>query len=223
MDAIRVLIADDQSITRSGLRLLLEALPGLEIVAEASDGAEAIALADEFQPDVILMDLRMPGLNGIEATRRIHRVSPHIGILVVTVFEDDTSVFPAIRAGARGYLLKDTDQEELLRAIKTVAGGGAIFSPGIAHRVLHYLAATPSQVPKHAFDELTSRERDILELLARGHSNAEIGERLGLSPKTISNNISNVLVKVQATDRAKLMLMALEAGLGQAQRLEDEA
>jgi DNA-binding NarL/FixJ family response regulator len=215
MDPIHILIADDQAITRSGLRTLLESVPDLEIVGEATNGAEVIELAASLQPDVILMDLRMPGINGIEATRRIHRASPHIGILVVTIFADDTSVFPAIRAGARGYLLKDTDQAELVQAITTVARGGVIFSPGIAHKVLQYLSAPPPNVPKQAFDELTNRERDVLDLIARGYTNAEIAERLGLSPKTVSNNISNVLLKLQAVDRAKLMLLALEAGLGQ--------
>jgi DNA-binding NarL/FixJ family response regulator len=215
MDTIHILIADDQAITRSGLRTILESVPDLEIVGEATNGAEVIELAASLQPDVILMDLRMPGINGIEATRRIHRTSPHIGILVVTIFVDDTSVFPAIRAGARGYLLKDADQTELIQAIKTVARGGVIFSPGIAHKVLQYLSAPPPNVPKQAFDELTNRERDVLDLIARGYTNAEIAERLGLSPKTVSNNISNVLLKLQAVDRAKLMLLALEAGLGQ--------
>jgi DNA-binding NarL/FixJ family response regulator len=215
MDPIHVLIADDQAITRTGLRTLLESVPDLEIVGEAANGAEVIELAAALQPDVILMDLRMPGINGIEATRRIHRTSPHIGILVVTIFADDTSVFPAIRAGARGYLLKDADQTELVQAIKTVARGGVIFSPGIAHKVLQYLSAPPPNVPKQAFDELTNRERDVLDLIARGYTNAEIAERLGLSPKTVSNNISNVLLKLQTVDRAKLMLLALEAGLGQ--------
>ena len=218
MDPIRILIADDQAITRTGLRTLLESVPGMEIAGEATNGAEAIELAEALQPDVILMDLRMPGVNGIEATRRIHRAGPRIGILVVTIFEDDTSVFPAIRAGARGYLLKDADQTELLRAIQTVASGGVIFSPGIAGRVLQYLSESPPNVPAQAFDELTGRERDILDLLARGYTNPEIAARLGLSPKTVSNHISNVLLKVQATDRAKLMLLALEAGLGQDER-----
>lgn len=214
MDTIRLLIADDQTITRSGLKSLLAAQENLEIVGEAHDGEEAIEMAVSFQPDVILMDLRMPGMNGIEATRRIHRTSPHIGILVLTVFEDDTSVFPAIRAGARGYLLKNTEQDELLRAIHTIANGGAIFSPGIAQKVLGYLHTPPSDVPEQLFDELTSREREILELIAQGNTNSEIATYLNLSPKTVGNNISNVLLKVHAADRAKLMLMALEAGMG---------
>jgi DNA-binding NarL/FixJ family response regulator len=215
MEKIRVLIADDQAITRSGLKALLTSLEHTEVIGEASNGEEVVQLAEDLEPDVILMDLRMPVLNGIEATRRIHRAQPHIGILVVTVFEDDTSVFPAIRAGARGYLLKNTDQGELHRAIQTVAGGGAIFSPGIAQRVMQYLTTPVLPGPKQVFDELTNRERSILELLTQGLSNAEIAEKLGISSKTVSNNISNILVKLQATDRAKLMLMALEAGIGQ--------
>ncbi|HYU72277.1 MAG TPA: response regulator transcription factor [Ktedonobacteraceae bacterium] len=215
MDAIRILIADDQAITRNGLRALLASAPGIEVVGEAANGAKAIELAVTLDPDVILMDLMMPVINGIEATRRIHRTSPHIAILVVTIFEDDISVFPAIRAGASGYLLKDADQAELLRAIETVAIGGVIFSPGIARRVLQYLAELPSNAPSQAFDELTPREHEILELIAHGYNNMEIAERLVLSPKTVSNHVSNVLIKLQATDRTKLMLLALEAGLGQ--------
>ena len=215
MDKIRVLIADDQVITRSGLRALLLSADELEIIGEASDGEAAIAMAAEEQPDVILMDLRMPGVNGIEATRRIHRASPHIGILILTVFEDDSSVFPAIRAGARGYLLKNSEQEDLLRAIRTVAAGGAVFSPGIAQKVLGYLSAPQVPSTTGLFDELTERESEILEQIARGKTNAEIAANLNLSIKTVSNYISNVLLKVHATDRAKLMLMALEAGLGQ--------
>ena len=214
METIRVLIADDQTITRSGIRSLLAAQEDVEIVGEALNGEEAIEFASSTQPDVILMDLRMPGVNGIDATRRIHRTFPHIGILVLTVFEDDTSVFPAIRAGARGYLLKNTEQDELLRAIHTVANGGAIFSPGIVHKVLGYLHTPSPDVPEQLFDELTSREHEILGLIAQGKTNTEIASLLNLSPKTVSNNISNVLLKVHATDRAKLMLMALEAGMG---------
>ncbi len=221
MDRLRVLIADDQAITRSGLRNFLAEQEAVEIVGEAQNGEQVVERAASLQPDVILMDLRMPGINGIEATRRIHRASPHIGILVLTIFEDDTSVFPAIRAGARGYLLKNVEQDELLRAISTVASGGAIFSPGIAQRVLNYLNAPAPDLPKHIFDELTNRERDILDLIAQGKTNHEIAEILSLSPKTVSNNISNVLTKVQATDRAKLMLMALEAGMGQSSKRHD--
>jgi len=214
METIRILIADDQTITRTGIRVLLSAQAEIEIVGEAQNGEQAIELAASLQPDVILMDLRMPGINGIEATRRIHRTAPNIHILILTVFEDDTSVFPAIRAGARGYLLKNSEQDELLRAIQTVVNGGAIFSPGIAQKVLGYLNAPPPNVPDQIFDELTPREKEVLELIAQGSSNTEIAALLVLSPKTISNCISNILLKVQATDRAKLMLMALEAGMG---------
>ncbi len=214
MENIRVLIADDQAITRSGLQMLLTTAENIEIVAEACNGEEAIKLAAEHQPDVILMDLRMPIFNGIEATRRIHHTSPSIGILILTVFEDDTSVFPAIRAGARGYLLKDTEQEELLQAIYTVANGGAIFSPGIAQKVLGYLNSPLPAASDAIFDELTHREREILELIAQGQTNSEIAANLSLSPKTISNYISNIILKLHATDRVKLMLMAVEAGLG---------
>lgn len=219
MDGIRILIADDQTITRSGLQTLLAAHEGMQVIGEARNGEEVVELAASLQPDVILMDVRMPGINGIEATRRIHRSSPHIGILVLTVFEDDTLVFPAIRAGARGYLLKDTEQDELIRAIQTVANGGAIFSPGIAQKVLGYLNAPPPNVSRDLFDELTVREREILELIAQGKTNAEIATTLNLSAKTVSNYISNVLLKLHATDRAKLMLMALEAGLGRADKM----
>jgi DNA-binding NarL/FixJ family response regulator len=210
-----VLIADDQAITRTGLQHLLAEDTGIAVVGAAQTGAEAVALAESLQPDVILMDLRMPDGNGIEATRRIYRASPQVGILVLTVFEDDASVFPAIRAGARGYLLKDTQQDELLRAIRTVAQGGAIFSPGIAQRVLGYLSAPPPVVVGAVFDELTPREREILEGIAQGQTNSEIAAQLNLSTKTISNAISNILLKVHTTDRAKLMLMALDAGMGQ--------
>jgi DNA-binding NarL/FixJ family response regulator len=219
METIRILIADDQTITRSGLRSVLAGDESIEIVGEARNGQEAIELAASLQPDVILMDLRMPGVNGIDATRRIHRVSPRINMLVLTVFEDDTSVFPAIRAGARGYLLKNTEPDELLRAIRTVANGGAIFSPGIAQKVLGYLSAPPPHPSSDIFDELAPREREILELIAQGKTNSEIATTLNLSPKTVSNYISNVLLKLHATDRAKLMLIALEAGMGQ----EDKA
>jgi len=213
-EPIRVLIADDQAITRSGLKALLSEMGGVELVGEAKDGAECLALAEETQPDVVLMDLRMPALNGIEPTRRLHRSQPHVGILVLTVFADDTSVFPAVRAGARGYLLKDAAAEELRQAIETVARGGAIFSPGIAGRVMRYLTVSTRPEPGPDFEELTGRERAVLELLADGLTNAEIAERMGVSGKTVSNNVSNILSKLQTADRARLMLLALEAGLG---------
>lgn len=222
MEKIRILIADDQVITRSGLRVLLSTSEELEIVGEASDGEEAISKAYAEQPDVILMDLRMPGVNGIEATRRIYRTNPHIGILILTVFEDDSSVFPAIRAGARGYLLKNSEQEDLVRAIRTVAIGGAVFSPGIAQKVLGYLTSSQIQPASTLFEELTEREREILELIAKGKTNPEIASHLNLSVKTVSNYISNVLLKVHATDRAKLMLMALEAGMGKKPTSDDK-
>src|SRR5262245_39570844 len=151
MEGIRILIADDQAITRSGLQTMLAAHQDMQVIGEARDGKEVVELAASLQPDVILMDVRMPGINGIEATRRIHRTSPHIAILVLTVFDDDTLVFPAIRAGAGGYLLKNAEQEELLRAIRTVANGGAIFSPGIAQKVLGYLNAPQPNAPKDSF------------------------------------------------------------------------
>lgn len=217
-ECIRVLIADDQTITRTGLQHLLAEDGGIVVVGAASTGAETVELAATLQPDVILMDLRMPDRNGIEATRQIYRANPHIGILVLTVFEDDASVFPAIRAGARGYLLKDTEQDSLLRAIRTVAQGGAIFSPGIAQRVLGYLSVPPPVAVSAVFDELAPRERDILERIAQGQTNMEIAAQLNLSPKTISNYISTILLKVHATDRAKLMLMALDAGMGQQEK-----
>ena len=216
-NTIRILIADDQVITRSGLRNLLAGFEDIEILAEASNGAEVIALAEALQPDLILMDLRMPEVNGIEATRQIHRTSPHIRILVLTVFDDDTSIFPTIRAGAHGYLLKDTHEEDLIRSIRTVAGGGAIFSPGIAQKVLGYLTSLPTNAPQGLFDELSRREMDVLELIAKGKTNAEIAVELSLSVKTVSNYISNVLLKVHAADRAKLMLLAIEAGMGKSE------
>ena len=213
-DCIRILIVDDQVIARSGLRTLLSDWPHFQIVGEAADGVQAVEMAATLQPDLILMDLRMPEMNGIEATRRIHRAHPHIGILVLSIYREDTSVFPAIRAGARGYILKDADQNELIQAIQVVVRGGVIFSPGIAQHVLSFLSEPPPELPAGMFDELTASERRVLDALAQGLTNTEIASQLGLSPKTVSNYISNVLIKLQAADRAKLMLIALEAGMG---------
>ncbi|MCI0397324.1 MAG: response regulator transcription factor, partial [Chloroflexi bacterium] len=214
MDPIRVLIADDHPFYREGVRTMLSVTPDVEIAGEAANGDEVIAQAARLQPDVILMDLKMPGVNGVEATRRILHASPHIGVLVLTMFEADESVFAAMRAGARGYLLKDTDQEELLRAVKAVSQGEAIFSPAIAERLIHYFAALRPAAADLAFPELTEREREILLLIAQGHSNAVIAERLLLSIKTVQNHVSNIFSKLQVADRAQAIVRAREAGLG---------
>ncbi len=214
MDAIRVLIADDHPFYRQGVNTMLRVAPDIEVAGEVASGDEAIAQTASLQPDVILMDLKMPGINGIEATRRILHTSPHIGVLVLTMFEADESVFAAMRAGARGYLLKDVGQEELVRAIKAVSRGEAIFSPAIAQRLIHYFAALRPMAADLAFPELTDREREVLQLIAQGHSNAEIAERLLLRLKTVQNHVSNIFSKLQVADRAQAIVRAREAGLG---------
>ncbi len=216
MEPIRVLIADDHPLFRSGMRALLMADEGTEPVGEATTGEEAIALAEEYQPDVVLMDLQMPDLSGIEATRRIVRSSPNTRILVVTMFEDDHSVFSAIRAGARGYVLKGAKPEEVLRAIRVVAGGEAIFSPSVANRLIDFFGGLRAEVVPQSFPELTDREREILDFIAQGRSNPDIARQLSLSAKTVANHVSNILSKLQLADRAQAMLRAREAGLGQA-------
>ncbi|CCF85923.1 response regulator [Nitrolancea hollandica] len=210
-DTIRILIADDHPIFRDGMRGLLDSVADTEVVGEAESGDEVIALAETLQPDVILMDLKMPGCNGIEATRRILRTSPHIGILVVTMFEDDDSVFASMRAGARGYLLKGANQAETLRAIRAVASGEAIFSPAIARRLIGFFASSQPALPP--FPELTEREREILTLIAQGQSNAQIADQLFLSLKTVRNHVSNIFSKLQVVDRAQAAVRAREAGL----------
>jgi DNA-binding NarL/FixJ family response regulator len=217
-EPIRVLIADDHPVYRGGLRTLLAAAPDLTLVGEAVTGDEAVALAAELQPDVILMDLKMPGLSGIDATRQVVHASPHIRILVVTMFEDDHLVFTALRAGARGYVLKDGDEDEILRATRAVARGEAIFSPAIAQRLIDYFAQPWPTVPAHVFPELTEREREILNLIAHGRTNADIAERLFLSRKTVANHVSNIFAKLQVADRAEAIIRAREAGLGRADR-----
>jgi DNA-binding NarL/FixJ family response regulator len=214
MEPIRVLIADDHPFFRDGLRVLLEATPDTLLVGEATTGEEAIAQAVTQEPDIILMDLRMPGLNGIEATRRIAAASPHIGIVVVTMYEDDDSVFAAMRAGARGYLLKGADKEELLLAIRAVSRGEAIFGPAIARRLMQYFAVPAPALPVPLFPDLTDREREILGLIAQGRNNQEIAERLYLSLKTVRNYVSNIFSKLQVADRAQAIVRAREAGLG---------
>ena len=212
-DSIRVLIADDHPLFRDGMHGLLDSVSDTEVVGEANSGEEVVARAAELQPDVILMDIKMPGMNGIEATREILQVSPHIAILVVTMFEDDDFVFAAMRAGARGYLLKGANQMETLRAIRAVANGEAIFGPVIAQRLLTFFAAAPTAPPK-VFPELTEREGEILQLIARGQTNEEIAGALGLSLKTERNHVSNIYSKLQVADRAQAVIRAREAGLG---------
>jgi DNA-binding NarL/FixJ family response regulator len=213
MERIRVLIADDHPLFRDGVRTLLRSVPDTEVVGEVANGEDAIAQAATLQPDVILMDLHMPGQNGIEATRAILHTSPHIGILVLTMFEEDDSVFAAMRAGARGYLLKGADQGEILRAIHAVSHGEAIFSPAIAQRLTQYFATVGHMAPPSAFPELTEREREVLGLIAQGRSNGEIADRLVLSQKTVRNHVSNIFSKLQVADRAQAIIRAREAGL----------
>jgi DNA-binding NarL/FixJ family response regulator len=212
-DPLRVLVADDHPLFRKGLRTAIEAGDRVEVVGEAATGVEAVALALELQPDVVVMDVQMPERNGIEATREIVAQSPHVGVLVLTMFEDDDSVFAAMRAGARGYLLKGSDQDEIERAIRAVSSGEAIFGPAIATRLMAYFAASPGG-PAQAFPELTAREREVLELIAQGHSNTAIAERLVLSQKTVRNHVSNIFTKLQVLDRAQAIVKAREAGLG---------
>jgi DNA-binding NarL/FixJ family response regulator len=213
-ELITVLIADDHPLFRDGLRALLSSDPGLVCVGEAATSEEAIALAQQLQPDVILMDLQMPGVNGVEATRAILRMSPRIGILVLTMFDDDTFVFAAMRAGARGYILKGAMHAEMLRAVHGVANGEAIFSPSIASRLQEFFAAMRPLAPSLVAPELSDREREILDLLAQGYKNPEIAQRLVLSPKTVRNYVSNIISKLQVADRAQAILRAREAGLG---------
>ncbi|NTU80357.1 MAG: response regulator transcription factor [Chloroflexales bacterium] len=214
MEQLRLLIADDHPVFRQGLRGLLDDAPDLAVVGEATSGDEIITLAETLQPDVILMDIKMPGVNGIEATRRIRHTSPHIRILIVTMFEDTTSVFTAMRAGAHGYILKDAEQEDVLRAIRAVGRGEAIFSPGIARHLLDFFAAPLPAVARQVFPSLTDREREILQLIAQGHANPAIAQQLCLSLKTVGNYVSNIFSKLQVADRAQAIIRAREAGLG---------
>lgn len=212
-EPIRVLIVDDHAPFREGLRALLNSVPEMTVAGEAENGENAIQQTTKLQPDVILMDIQMPGMNGIEATRLIHQSSPHIGVIVLTMFEDDDSVFAAMRAGARGYLLKGADQAEILRAIHSVRSGEAIFGPGIARRLINFFAHFNSK-PPHPFPELTEREREVLNLLARGMSNAEIAATLVISQKTVRNHASNIFSKMQVADRSQAIIRARDAGLG---------
>ncbi|CAN5796479.1 response regulator transcription factor [soil metagenome] len=214
VELTRILIADDHPHFRDGLRALLLSAPDVEVVGEARDGEETVTLAGRLQPDVILMDLNMPGMGGIEATRRILHTSPHISVLVVSMYEDDDSVFAALKAGARGYLLKGALKAEILRSIRAVSSGEAIFGPAIARRLMQYFSNPRPAAPPDAFPELTEREHEILGLIARHETNPEIAKRLYLSPKTVRNHVSNIFTKLQVADRAQAIIRAREAGLG---------
>jgi DNA-binding NarL/FixJ family response regulator len=215
-EPIRVLIADDHPLFRDGLSALVNDGSDTELAGTATSGAEAVSLARETQPDVVVMDVNMPGLNGIEATRSIVADSPHIAVLVLTMFDDDNSIFAALRAGARGYLLKGADREQIRTAIHAAANGEIIFGADLAARMLSYFTATPA--PPQVFPQLTDREREVLELVAQGRANAAIAARLTLSQKTVRNHVSNILTKLQVADRAQAIVQARDAGLGHQSR-----
>jgi DNA-binding NarL/FixJ family response regulator len=209
----RVLVADDHALFRFGLKAMLRSTESFEVVGEAATGEEVVTLAGELKPDIILMDIQMPGINGIEATRRIVRSDPGIGIVVVTMFEQDDSVFAAMRAGARGYVLKGADADEVVKVVRAVAEGEAHFGPDIARRLMGYFS-DPKPATTVAFPELTAREGEVLDLIARGMSNQEIAKQLYVSQKTVRNHVSNVFLKLQVADRAQAIVRAREAGLG---------
>ena len=210
---IRVVIADDHPLVREGLRGVLTSKGGFEVVAEAEDGLEAVAVIRQLRPDVAVMDLHMPGLTGIDATRRIKTASPDTAVLVLSMFDDDDSVFAAIRAGARGYVLKGAGQLEVIGAIQAVARGEAVFGATIADRVLTLFTDRPT-AHVEPFPQLTDRERQVLELLAQGHPNAEIAGRIGTTPKTVRNHVSNIFTKLQVLDRTQAVIRARDAGYG---------
>jgi DNA-binding NarL/FixJ family response regulator len=209
---VRVALADDHPMYRFGLRAVLDASPEVEVVGEASDGAELLAVVAECRPDVVLTDLSMPRLSGAAAIDELSRRHPGLGVLVLTMHEDDASLFGALRAGARGYLLKGANREEIVRAVLAVAGGDAVYGGAVARRVVDALTGTGSRAP--AFPELTERERQVLELLAAGLATGRIAQRLALSDKTVRNHVSAVLTKLQVPDRSAAVARARKAGLG---------
>ena len=209
---VRIVLADDHAVVVEGLRALLSTVEGMVVVGTAASGAEAVRAAVTERPDVLVMDIQMPGLNGIEATREIRRVAPGTAVLMLTMFDDDESVFAAMRAGAYGYVLKGAAPDSILRAISAVAAGEAIFSPAIAARTLSFLHRRQDAAP--AFPELSTREREVLDLIAAGDSNAVIARRLVLSPHTISNHISSIFAKLQVASRSEAIVRARREGLG---------
>jgi DNA-binding NarL/FixJ family response regulator len=210
----RILIADDHGVVREGLRAVLGSESDMEVVGEAATGKEVVERAAELRPDVILMDIQMPDLNGIEATRRILEANPDVGVVVLTMFEDDDSVFSAMRAGARGYVLKGAPPSEILKVVRAVAAGEAHFGPEIARRLMSFFSEPSPASTQDVFPELSAREVEILDLIAQGHTNAKIAARLYLSPKTVGNHISHIFTKLQVADRAHAIIRAREAGLG---------
>jgi NarL family two-component system response regulator LiaR len=210
-DAVRVMIVDDHAVVREGLRNFLGMLPAIELVAEAASGAEAIALAPKAKPQVVLMDLMMPDMDGIEATRRLHELHPEMKVIVLTSFADDDRLFPALRAGAVAYLLKDVGPKELAEAIAAAARGEVRLHPDVTKRLMSELAGGP---PKRPEDELTDREREVLACIARGRSNKEIGEDLFISEKTVKTHVGNILDKLGLADRTQAALYAVKHGLG---------
>lgn len=211
---VRVLIADDHPVFRDGLASLLSTQPGVAVVATAADGAEAVALTKEHRPDVVVMDLQMPEMNGIEATRVLASDVPDTRVLVFTMGEEDGTVLAAMRAGARGYLVKGASQDEVARAITTVHAGGLVFGASLATRIADLLSSGGSTPDRAAFPQLTEREREILDLIAAGRNNAQIASTLYLAPKTVRNNVSHIMAKLHATDRADVIIRAREAGMG---------
>ncbi|MBD0381085.1 response regulator transcription factor [Paenibacillus sedimenti] len=211
MKTLRLVIVDDHPLFRHGVCTLFSTIPDLEVVGEAASGDEAVQLAEELNPDVMLMDIRMPGLNGIEATRRIVSANPNIQILILTMFQDDSSVFTAMRAGAKGYVLKDAEKDELLRAIRAVGSGEAIFSSGIASRMIEYFSMARPAAQEELFPELSQREREVLYLMEGGSTNVQIAQKLELSGKTVANYVTNILNKLQVADREEAMRLARES------------
>ena len=214
-DPVRVLIADDQVLLRGSLRVLLETTPGFEVAGEAGDGAEAVELASRTKPDVVLMDVRMPEMDGIEATRRVCSGTPSVRVLILTTFDLDAYVYAALRAGASGFLLKDTRPADLVSAIRVIASGEALLAPTVTRRLIAEFANRPetARPPSRELDVLTTREREVLTLIAQGLSNAELADHLQLSVATVKTHIGNLLAKLHARDRAQLVIVAYETGL----------
>ena len=215
-DEITVLVADDQTLFREGIVSLLSSIGGLQVVGQAANGHECVLQARDLMPDVILMDLKMPQLNGIEATRQIMKATPHIAVLMLTMYEDNDSVFAAMRAGARGYLLKGAGQDEMLRAIRATANGEAIFAPAIATRLMSFFQTPRRVLAQDVLPELTPREIEVLKLIASGKRNKAIAEQLVISPKTLRNHISNIFSKLQVANRMEAIFVAQRVGLSDA-------